>query len=76
MTLEEALKAKHLMLLVPFHGWKRCGRLTGKFFYDTATGKEDPNYIKVEVKTGIFSKEWVYLSNLQEIKEVVKGENE
>lgn len=69
MTLEEAFKAKHLIQLVLFKGWKPCGKLTGRYFYETATGSEDEKYIKVEVRTGWFTKEWVHLSLLQEIKE-------
>ena len=69
MTLEEALKAKHLLQLVLFKGWKPCGKLTGRYFYDTATGSEDEKWIKVEVRTSWFTKEWVHLSLLQEIKE-------
>ncbi len=69
MTLDEALKAKHLMHLTPFVGWKPCGRLTGRYFHDTATGSEDEKWTKVEVRTGWFTKEWVHLSLLQEIKE-------
>lgn len=69
MTLEEAFKAKHLLQLVLFKGWKPCGKLTGRYFYDTDTGSEDEKYIKVEVRTGWFTKEWVHLSLLQEIKE-------
>ena len=41
MTLEEAFKAKHLLQLVLFKGWKPCGKLTGRYFYETATGSED-----------------------------------
>ncbi len=68
MTLDEALKAKHLMKLSPFQGWRPCGNLTGRYFYDTATGEPKDEYLKVEVCTGMFSKEWVYLTNLQEIR--------
>lgn len=68
MTLTEALKAKHLLSLEPFAGWKPCGKLTGRYFYDTATGIEDERYIKVEIRTGWFSTEWVSLLLLQEIK--------
>lgn len=70
MTLDEALKAKHLLKLVAYVGWKPCGKLTGRYFYDTATGSEDEKYLKVEVRTGWFTKEWIDLSLLQEIKEI------
>ena len=44
-------------------------KLTGRYFYDTATGSEGEKWIKVEVRTGWFTKVWINLSLLQEIKE-------
>ena len=38
---------------------------------NTATGSEDEKYLKVEVRTGWFTKEWIDLSLLQEIKEAI-----
>lgn len=71
MTLEEALKAKphNLLQLEPFVGFKKCGKLTGRYYYNCVTDKETESDIKVEVKKGWFSTEWVNLINLKEIKE-------
>lgn len=70
MTLEEAMAAKKLMLLTPFCGWSKCGKLTGRYIYDTIAGREDPKFLKVEIRSWIFFTKWVYLSNLQAVKEV------
>lgn len=72
MTLDEALKAKRLLRLEPFVGWKPCGKLTGRYFYDSALDNENEKDIKVEVRKGWFMKEWVHLINLKEVKEKVK----
>ena len=69
MTLDDALKAKQLLKLEPYVGWKPCGKLTGKYFYDTLTNKEDDDHMKVQVRKGWFGTEWVPLIHLKEIKE-------
>lgn len=69
MTLEEALSAKKLMKLTPYRGYSPCGTLTGRYFYETATDEEKETDIKVEVKNGWFSTEWVYLIHLKEVKD-------
>lgn len=69
MTLAEALQAKRLMYLIPFHGWRKCRGLTGLYYYDTVTSREDEQDIKVQVRTAWFSREWVNIHNLKEIKE-------
>ena len=72
MTLAEALQAKRLMYLIPFQGWHKCRGLTGLYYYDTPTNREDEKDIKVQVRTTWFSREWVMLYNLKEIKETSK----
>lgn len=72
MTLDEAMKAKKLMRLVAFRGWQPCGKLTGRYFYDNLTGEANPSDIKVEIRSFLFFKEWVYLSQLQAVKEASK----
>lgn len=71
MTLEEALNAPRgsLLLLKPFEGFKPCGKLTGRYYYDTLLEKEDESDIKVEVRTWFFVKEWVHLCHLKRIKD-------
>lgn len=72
LTIEEAMKSKKLMRLFPFRGYQPCGKLTGRYYYNTSLDKEDPKDIMVEIKSGFLglSREFVYLSNLREVKEV------
>ena len=44
MTLDEAMKA--LFRLYPFSGFKPCGKLTGRYFYETALDNEKEADIK------------------------------
>lgn len=71
MTLQEALKAKRLLYLEPFCGFKPCRGLTGLYYYDTATESEKEQDIKVQIKTGLFpwDRKWVHLMMLKEIKD-------
>ena len=46
MTLDEAMKAKALFRLYPFSGFKPCGKLTGRYFYETALDNEKEADIK------------------------------
>ena len=71
MTLEEVFKAKKLMYLVPFSGYKKCYGLTGKYYHNTALNKEDDSNIVVEIYTGFFrlEKEFIPLSMFKELKE-------
>lgn len=72
MTLDEAMKAKALFRLEPFSGFKRCGKLTGRYFYETVLSNEKEEDIKVEIKCGLFGlgRTWVRLSLLKEVKEI------
>ena len=69
MTLQEAMNAKHLIYLEPYCGFKPCRGLTGRYYYDTATDSEKEQDIKVEVRIGWFTKKWIHLMMLKEIKE-------
>ena len=72
MTLEEVFKAKKLMYLEPFSCFRKCYGLTGRYYYNTATNKEDTeDNIVVEVYTGFFriEKKFTRLCMFKELKE-------
>lgn len=69
MTLQEAINAKHLRRLELGSGYIECGKLTGRYFYETLGEVEKESDIKVEIKTGWFSTKWVHLIHLKEVKE-------
>lgn len=73
MTLQQALKAKALVRLIPYVGWMPCGRLTGRYFYDYPLERKPVEEdLKVEISSGFpfFEKNWVFLKHLQEVQEV------
>lgn len=70
MNLEDAIKLRDFYYLVPFSGWRRAWRLTGRYFYDTVLFKDDPSILKVEIQTSKWfpwNKTWVFLSNIKPI---------
>lgn len=72
MTLDNALQYDEFYMLVPFHGYKKVGRLTGKYYYHNISEREDFENIYVEVKLGWFRKKYVALDLLKPIKDVRK----
>jgi hypothetical protein len=69
MTLQEALKAKKLLRLIPFKGFKPCGLLTGRYFYETVLDREAESDIKVEISEWFgLRRYWVPLVSLKEVK--------
>lgn len=71
MTLEEVFKAKRLMYLVPFSGFRKCYGLTGRYYHDTTLHKESEDNIVVEIYTGFFrlERKFIPLSMFKELKE-------
>ena len=68
MTLTQVMQAKALMRLEAFRGWRPCGKPTGRWIYGDAKGTDK---IQIEIGSGFlfYTKEWVPIELLQEIKE-------
>jgi hypothetical protein len=70
MTVEEAMKLRDFYYLIPFHGFYRGWRLTGKFFYEEVLKKNEYSNLKVEIRTSRWfpwRTKWVYLSDIKPI---------
>lgn len=74
MNLDEALKYNEFFLLEPFKGFKKVGKLTGKYSY-RGVFKDGEGQLFVEVKTGLFSKVWVDIDLLRPIKQYKSKNN-
>jgi hypothetical protein len=68
MTLDEAMQYDEFYALIPFQGYKKVGKLTGKYYYQSIPEKE--SFLQVEVKTGWFTKRYFALDLLKPIKHV------
>lgn len=72
MNLDQALKYNEFFLLEPFKGFKKVGKLTGKYSY-RGVFKDGEGQLFVEVKTGLFKTEWVNIDLLRPIEQRIKN---
>lgn len=71
MTLEELAKIPYnrLLLLERFTGWVKSYGWTGRYYYEGILDNENEKYLVVEIRTGVFTKKFINISLLREIKE-------